>query len=128
MRALLSESLDSIEALTLAWCIENSIALKQAAESDVPIIHYEELLENGAAEWRRITTALDLKIMPDSDLISRPSQQAWGKQARDPALVRRYESWMTRIDPKTAERIQVVLDEVLNDVYCVSQARPVIRA
>ncbi|MBT5221022.1 MAG: hypothetical protein HOI35_00755 [Woeseia sp.] len=125
MRALLSQSLDSIEALTLAWCVENSIAFKQAAESDVPIIHYEDLLENGEAEWPRILAALDLEIMPDSDLIARPSQQTWGEQAKDPALVRRYESWMTRIDPKTAEKIQAILDEALVDVYNVTQALPV---
>ena len=46
-------------------------------------------------------------------------------QAKDPALVRRYESWMTRIDPKTAEKIQAILDEALVDVYNVTQALPV---
>lgn len=127
VRKLLSQPLDEIEALTLAWCIENSIAIKQAAECDVPVIYYEELLENGISEWQRILSALDLESMPDSELIARPSQQAWGEQARDPALVRRYESWMTRIDPRIAQRIQVVLDEVGTDVYSVNQALPIAR-
>jgi len=127
MRDLLSQPLDEIEALTLAWSIENSIAFKQAAESDVPVVYYETLLENSDTEWQRIMSALGLKNVPDSALIARPSQQAWGKQARDPALVRRYESWMQRIDPQIADRIQAVLDEVGIDVYRVSQALPVAR-
>lgn len=126
-RNLLFRSLDDVEAVTLCWCLENTIALKQAQESDILVVHYEEILERGHSEWRRILSALDLREMPDADLISRPSQQAWSEHALDPTQVCRYASWMGRIDAKTAARIQNILDATGMLVYSVDQALPVAR-
>jgi len=127
-RNLLFQSLDDVEAVSLCWCLENEIALQQAQESDILVVHYEEILERGQSEWRRILSALDLREMPDADLISRPSQQAWGEHALDPTQVRRYASWMGRIDAKTAVRIQNILDATGMVVYSIDQALPVARS
>jgi len=126
-RRLIFMSLDDVEALSLSWCLENAIALKQARESRILVVHYEDILEREQAEWQRILSALALNIMPNAELISRPSQQAWGDRALDPTQVRRYASWMERIDAKTAARIQNILDATGMDVYSVDQALPVAR-
>ena len=128
VRQLLFQPLDSVEALSLSWCIENEIALKQAQESEILVVYFEEILERGQPEWRRILSALDLLVMPDFELISRPSQQAWGERARDPALIRRHASWMDDIDSETATRMQNMLDATGMDVYSMDQALPVVRS
>lgn len=124
-RDLLLEPLEKAEASTLCWCIENSIALQQAENNGITVVRYEKLLDLGPPEWDRISAALDLKGKPSGDLIARPSQQAWGEQARDPNLVRRYASWMHRIDEMTASRIQSVLDATDTRSYSIHQAMPI---
>ncbi|MGH2952257.1 MAG: sulfotransferase [Solirubrobacterales bacterium] len=123
-KALLSESLTDVEAHTLSWCIENSIGLAQAKECGGHVVFYERLLEYGEPEWRGILSALELQAMPDSRLISRPSQQAWGASATDSRLVRQYASWMSRIDNATSKEIQRILDATGTHLYSVSEALP----
>ncbi len=124
-RRLLFGPLNDLEAVTLSWCIENAIAIRQAKEQDICVVHYEHLLERGMLEWRRIMTALELQTVPDSDLISRPSQQTSGEQAMDKKLVSQYASWMTRINPQQTKQIQNILDAAESEIYCVDQALPV---
>ena len=121
---LIFSELNELEAITLSWCIENDLALRQANEQDICVVYYEQLLERGMPEWRRILNALELRIVPDSDLISRPSQQTSGEQASDRRLVSQYASWMDRIDDQSAFRIQEVLDVTGTNVYRVDQALP----
>jgi len=123
-RKLLFEELDDIEAVTLSWCIENTIAFRQAKEQEICVVYYEHLVEKGLPEWRRMMTALSLEVVPDADLISRPSQQTSGDQALDRDLVSQYASWMTRIDDNTAARIQKVLDATKCGIYRIDQALP----
>lgn len=124
-RRLIFESLGKIEALTLCWCVENSIALQQARESNIVVVHYEEILEHRVKEWGRISHALDLHGTLDAELISRPSQQAWGEQAHDAALVKRYAAWMDRIDKESAQKIQGILDVTGTRLYRISQPLPI---
>src|SRR5690606_5575382 len=84
LKELLQESHEEIEACTLAWCLENSVALEQAAASGIRVVYYEHLLRRGEPEWSGILSALDLATMPNPALIGRPSQQAWGAKANDP--------------------------------------------
>ena len=123
-RRLIFENVDDLEAVTLSWCIENAISIRQAKEQDICVVYYEHLSQRGISEWRRIMTALELQIEPDNDLISRPSQQTSGDQASDRDLVSQYASWMNRIDEKTANRIQEILDATRTSVYRVDQALP----
>jgi hypothetical protein len=123
-RRLLSHDLSDPEAVTLSWCIENKIAIRQAASSNICVVFYENLLTRGMSEWHRILDALELLVVPDDDLIARPSQQAWGAQAADRKLVGRYAAWMSRIDEETAAQIQGVLDATDTGLYSVDQALP----
>jgi hypothetical protein len=123
-KRLLFEPLETIEASTLSWCIENSIALSQARAGGIHVVHYENLLKGGEPEWRRLLSALDLQVMPDESLIYRPSQQAWGEKATNSFLVRQYDSWMNEMDRPTASRMQRILDETGMNIYALNEALP----
>jgi hypothetical protein len=122
MRDLLFQRLDKTEALTLSWCVENSIALRHAEEHGILVVHYEELIRNGHPEWQRLLNALDLENFPSDEQISRPSQQAWGERAADPKLVSKYAAWMNRIDSDTTSAIQKILDATGMVLYRTDQA------
>ena len=124
VRRLLATSLSDFEALALSWCIENSIALKQAKASGIPVVHYENLVERGASEWARVRLALALPEMPDQELVARPSQQAHGGKATDAALVSRYASWMEDIGASDAAAMQNILDLTGVTIYNIGQSLP----
>lgn len=122
---LIFGSLTDVEAHALHWCVEVGTALRQALESGIPVVFYEELVEYGRPEWQRILAALDLNSMPDDDLIMRPSQQAWGDKAKHATLVRSYGSWTQHGDKHAIAQVQKILDATSMNLYRVSQALPV---
>jgi hypothetical protein len=123
-KQLLFESLEPVESLTLSWCIENSVALRQANAGAIHVVYYENLLQDGKREWTKLLSALDLHVMPDESLIYRPSQQAWGEKATDARLVRQYDLWMNNIDALTASKMQAILDKTGMNKYRISEALP----
>jgi hypothetical protein len=123
-RAVMSGELEMVEAFALSWCIENKIAIQQARENNIPIFCYETLLESGETEWRRLIAALDLPNMPEINLVTKPSQQAWGEKAANSRLVRKYDLWMDRIEPAVSSSIQKMLDVSEVDFYSVNKALP----
>jgi len=126
-RALLFRPCEDIETCTLLWCIENQEALRQARESKIHVVYYEDLVRDGARRWREITAVLGLDIVPQAELVARPSQQTWGQPTDDPALVRRYAAWKERIDGASARRIQATLDAARVDFYSIDDALPINR-
>jgi hypothetical protein len=123
-KELLFRPLEAFEALTLSWCIENAIGLGQARQHGIHIVCYEHLLKDSEPEWRKIVSALDLPVVPDQDLVGRPSQQAWGEKAANRLLVQQYDSWMTQIDKATASRMQRILDATGMTIYSMSEPLP----
>jgi hypothetical protein len=123
-RQLLFRKLDRIEAYALSWCIENSVALRQCEDSDIPVFFYEDLVRKGLPEWRKILAALDLRTEPDTDLVAQPSQQTWGERATNTELVRRYWSWTDKADQDILGRIQSMLDATGISVYRTSEVLP----
>jgi len=124
MAELMFTELTDVEAHTLHWCVEVGTALEQALDSDIPIVFYEELVEQGRPAWRRVLRHLDLSSMPDDELIGRPSQQTWGRNARDASQVRRYSSWMQNTDQELIAQVQGILDATSMSLYRVSDALP----
>jgi len=123
-RQLLSGRVDDVEAYALCWCIENMIALEQAARSGIPVIYYELLVERGMPEWQRIVSALKLEQTPDEQLILQPSQQTWGQKATDSKLLLEHASWMREIGSSMSSRIQRVLDTTSMKVYDLDHPLP----
>ena len=127
-RNMLFQPVEDVEAHTLCWCIENTIALQQEQRYGTPIVHYELLLKRGLPEWQRMVSALELKHMPDEQLVSQPSQQTWGPKATNSTLLRNYASWMEDIDKSVSVRIQRVLDATGMNIYSVDNPLPVSRS
>ena len=125
-RKFLFQRLEDVEAYTLSWCIENTMALRQAAEGDMTVIYYENLVVRGAVEWQRIMSALALDKEPDHELIAQPSQQTHGEKVSEPTLLRDLASWKDRIEPSTADRIQDVLNVTGMTAYNVQAALPMV--
>jgi len=125
-RRLLFQALEDVEAYTLCWCIENTVALEQAQRHGILVVHYERLMSRGLPEWQRILTALELEKMPDRQLILQPSQQAWGRKATDSTLLLNYASWMEDTDNSVLARIQRILDATDMNVYHVDDSQPVL--
>jgi hypothetical protein len=123
-KKLLRQQVGDVESFTLTWCIENAVGLRQASEFNIPVIHYEELVDRGEPEWRRILSALELDKMPDVKLVSRPSQQTWGAKATDAELTHQYAGWMDSLDASTAVRIQKILDATGMELYSIAEALP----
>jgi hypothetical protein len=123
-RTLLHRNLSDVEALTVSWCIENTVAMRQAAESGITVVYYETLVQRGRDEWHRILSALCLDVEPHAQLIDQPSQQAWGEKAGNAELVRQFDSWMGEIDGATATGIQGILDAAGVGVYSVNDPLP----
>ena len=125
LRSMLFRKHDDVEAYAVSWCLENSVALAQAARHGIHVVHYENLLNDPTVAWSGVMKALGLSTSPDESLIRQPSQQAWGEKAKDPELVRRYDSWMNDIDASVADGIQRVMDEIGLGIYRMSGAEPV---
>ena len=123
-RTLLFRTFGDVEAYTLTWCIENAVALEQAAVSGIHVVYYERLLTDAEREWSDILGALGLSTMPAERLIQRPSQQTWGEKAADASLIKRYGGWMDRIDPSVRRRIQGILEGANMCVYGLDTAEP----
>jgi hypothetical protein len=121
---LLEQPHDTVAACALCWCVENSVALQQAAASGIPVVYYERLLKGGEEEWSRILSALELRRMPSSALVGRPSQQAWGEKAANAQLIRQYDSWMAKMNSSAASKIQGILDQTRMSMYSVSDPDP----
>lgn len=124
-RRALAADLTDVQALTLSWCLENSVALRQCNTSGIPVIFYEHLIENGMAEWTNIVDALELCETPGPSLIARPSQQAWGARANDEVTVRRYDFWQDGITKEQRSEIQEILDQTCMTIYHTSKSLPI---
>lgn len=125
LRTMLYRDLSDIDSLALCWCIENTIALKQAKQAGIAVVYYEKLLDGGQHQWQRILTALDLDVLPKEELIRRPSQQAWGEKSKNAELLRKHAAWMDKLDHRTATSIQSVLDAAGVSIYRLSEPLPV---
>lgn len=125
-RALITSPLGPVETYAAVWCVENEIAIQQARASGLHVVFYEELVRAGHREWPRIATALELANVPRGELVEKPSQQAWGESYENPEKLRRYAKWMDRIDERTADRLQAVLDAADSRLYTVSDPLPMV--
>ena len=122
---LLTDNLSDTEAHTLQWSIEVQVALQQARAAGIPVVSYEQLVENSDNQWPRIWNALELEKSPDVELVSAPSQQAWGESARSADAVRmKYMAWMSRCDAETLASVERILDATGMRLYSVNRALP----
>ncbi len=110
------------------WCIENVGFLARYAGEREPharslTVLYEQLLggEPGQdAAWARVAQFLNLTVVPDAQIQTRPSQQASDDFASGVAHAR----WMSRLSDEQKQHIDAVLQAFGIRTYCCADARP----
>lgn len=120
------------EALAAIWCIETLIPLSQAASNGYEVVHYEELLENQETEWERVAAGLGIDQIPNHEVTSAPSQQAAVRLRNDTSessdYAASYAKWRKRLDQRSLDEIQGILQTFGIKNYDVNSDRPVLTA
>jgi hypothetical protein len=120
---ILSSKLTKLQAHTLSWVIENQLPVERASEQGHEIVCYEHLLSNPSVAWQAVCKALDLPNVPDTRLLSKPSQQTYidaGKVRED----KREARWRKSLTRQQLAEIQGILDAGGFNFYNVSSEEP----
>ena len=109
----------------LIWCIENKLLMEKAADWNVVLVFYEDLLEASDGNvWESIVKGLGLKNVPD--IVSRRSAS---QQASLLTAEKGYESghrggWRSRLSNNQIDEIQRVLDAFKITQYTMNSVLP----
>ena len=122
----LSKNLTRLELYTTIWCIQNAFSIQESIDSGRPITYYERLITESENEWARITHALRLSNIPESAVISAPSQQSSNISARDlEDNTIRVSRWTQGLSKQDLANMQRVLDEFGVSVYSAHDVIPI---
>jgi len=121
---LLSRELDVVQAHTTIWCIQNVLPLLDCQRRGRPIVYYENLMTQGASEWPRIITALDLGVVPGRNELEKPSQQRSKDIKGNRYGVEHMGRWLKYLSADQLASMQAVLDEFGVTVYKAHEAMP----
>lgn len=121
---LLAQRLGPVQSLTLRWVIENQWVAESAARHAIPVFHYEQLRSSTSGEWSRLCAALNLRIVPDAGLLTRPSQQSGTRRTAVPIDQPEMPRWMRGLTGEHRAQVRSVLDAVELDMYSVSDPLP----
>jgi hypothetical protein len=122
-RRLLTSPLARVEALTLAWVIENQWPVERAPSTGATVALYERLRGAGDLEWLRIVRALGLARVPTDALLARPSQQA-SRDTKSATTQSAAPRWQQSLTTGQLKSIQRILDETGFDLYDTRNAVP----
>ena len=120
-------SLSRISQLTILWCIENIIPIIDAQKKGYYIVFYEELLMDPENQWKRISSALELKDIPSRDSLAKPSQQAPLSMASRLYNDKQLTRWMNIFDDEQLYQIDNILQLFHLDLYNIHDPMPVSR-
>jgi hypothetical protein len=123
-RALLARQLNSVEALTLRWVIENQWVMEAAEGGGIPVFHYEYLRSSPDMEWPRLCSALGLPKVPDDRTLTKPSQQSGTARKSVPLVQSRTPRWMSGLTVKQKSLIRGILEAVGYDGYSMDTPDP----
>jgi hypothetical protein len=99
--------------------------MAEAEENGYLLVHYEDLLDQGAIAWDGIAEFFNLTSDRwDDDLLSRPSQQASAVWHNDATPGRSHRNWMNRIAPHALAEIDEILKATGETVYNAYEPRP----
>jgi hypothetical protein len=105
----LARSLSPVEGHAAVWCIENTLQTCNAERSGQTVIFYEDLLINSNTEWRRIIKSLDLKHLPDEEILTQPSQQVSKEMKNKMFDYRQVDKWMNDFSKKQLIELDGIL-------------------
>ena len=106
---VLTRPLSPIAGHTAIWCIENALPIHNARSQDHCVVFYEDLIINSDVEWKRIIESLDLRDVPDKDILIEPSQQT-SKETKNKLLDNTQVSrWMKSFNEEQLAEIDKIL-------------------
>lgn len=118
------EKLDSMaEIHTAVWCVENAHFLEGNGEH-LHVAHFEDLVEKAPEAWESLANALELGVVPDNELLVRPSQQASYNMGSAASSERLLNSWRNTLGDDDLEQVRSVLALFCVDRYTVDDCRP----
>lgn len=123
--SLLGGKLSVVEANTVLWCIENQHPIESASARGYKVFYYEQLQHGDIATWKDLVGHLGLTEIPDSNLLSEPSQQA-SRAYINGAGSPKEPGWVRRLDRRSKDEIQRVLDRVGFNLYSLEHSDPLI--
>jgi hypothetical protein len=121
-----NRKLSRLEALTLAWIVENQYPIEHADELGYCVVHYENLVTRPELEWGRACAALALPVAPAAASTRVPSQQA--SIAQEATGEGMPAGWMRRLEDDDLRQIQGMLDITGFTHYHVGAAAPIRRS
>lgn len=121
----LTSSLSNVELYTTIWCIQNALPIEESISKGRPVTYYEKLIAESDSEWSRITGALQLEDIPESRVVSKPSQQS-SKTPESGAMdgTSRVSRWQKRFSNAELDSMQKVLDEFHVSIYKAHDVMP----
>jgi hypothetical protein len=124
---IFSEKLSPVAGHTLLWCIENVWPIYNLQKKNRHVFFYEDLVDNPEREFDHMIRILGLKIMPESSIILRPSQQASRELKSKLFKKNNLERWRTRLNGKQLSEIDLVLKFFNVTIYNAYKIMPINR-
>jgi|LGOV01.1.fsa_nt_gb hypothetical protein len=127
LKNLLTRPLSPVASHTAIWCIENALAIDCVKKYGHCTVFYENLVLYADSEWERIIRSLDLKHVPDNDMLIRPSQQT-SKDTKRQAFDHNHVSrWMKSFSKQQLGEIDAILKTFEICIYSAFDSMPVER-
>ena len=125
--ALLQRQMTTTEALTVRWLVENQTVMEGAPRNGVTVVHYEHLAGRCRSSWQRACSALDLRHLPGSTILAKPSQQSsqLGSAARIDAIGK--PMWQRALTSEQTDQIQGILNQARFETYSIHDPEPCVR-
>ena len=125
IESVASHERESIAAVVLRWCLENSLPVRTLPPGSAHFVFYETLLTHPQQELGRLAEYLGNRSPrlwrdwhPDASLLTRPSGTAWRDADSSPTNEQRIGGWCTDISHHDLRRSIEVLDSFgLSQMY-----------
>ena len=122
---IMHSRLNSIEVLTVLWCIENLLPIERAKKLGHCVVFYEDLIQEPDKQWKQIAQSLSLRVMPASEIYTQPSQQTWIHIDKGVFHKRQLSKWMKHLSKNQLCDIDKILNVFNTTIYNVSHPMPI---
>ena len=128
LKAVLLRPLSPIAGHTAIWCIENVLPIYNAKSEGYCVVFYENLMVNSDAEWKRIIESLDLRCLPDKDMLIQPSQQTSREMRGKTFGDSQVRKWMKSFSEQQLAEIDEILKTFEVSIYNAFDLMPICSA
>ena len=125
--SVLRGPLTPTSALTVIWCIENVLPIVKAQKHGHYVAFYEDLILDPNTYWNQLLQYLGFNAVPNSKILSKPSQQASMDMKESGLNDRQFTKWTTYLNQKQVTEIETVLKAFQVNIYSAFETVPVSR-